>query len=75
MAATDFIALVKKRTKKITRKNLFTDIVNGGLPIRELIQATGSKDAECLIETLAKFHPHPVYINVGIPCWRWKHIK
>ena len=40
-------------------------IINNDLPLNKLVEATGTKDKESLIKTLANLHPHPVYIDVS----------
>lgn len=65
LSTLDFINLICENvTDPETRKNLFMGIINGDLPVRELITATGSENVRALIQTLAEFHPHPVYIDV-----------
>ena len=59
-SALDFVTIVDKRK----RKEILTGIMNKNLPLRELVEATGSQNKESLITTLASFHPHPVYIDV-----------
>ena len=66
LSTLDFINLICENvTDPETRKNLFIGIINGDLPVHELKTATGSENARALIQTLAEFHPHPVYIDVG----------
>ncbi|MEE8289388.1 MAG: hypothetical protein V3R25_08235, partial [Nitrosomonadaceae bacterium] len=44
---------------------VLTGIINNDLPLNKLVEATGIKDKESLIKTLANLHPHPVYIDVS----------
>ena len=60
-SALKFVTMVDKRK----RKEVLTGIINNDLPLDKLVEATGIKDEESLIKTLANLHPHPVYIDVS----------
>ena len=60
-SALQFVTMVDK----IKRKEVLTGIINNDLPLNKLVEATGTKDKESLIKTLANLHPHPVYIDVS----------
>ena len=60
-SALKFVTMVDERK----RKEVLTGIINNDLPLDKLVEATGMKDEENLIKTLANLHPHPVYIDVS----------
>ena len=60
-SALKFVTMVDKRK----RKEVLTGIINNDLPLDKLVEATGIKDEESLIKTLANLHPYPVYIDVS----------
>ena len=60
-SALEFVTMVDKEKKE----EVLTGIINNDLPLDKLVEATGMKDEESLIKTLANIHPHPVYIDVS----------
>ena len=60
-SALKFVTMVDKEKKE----EVLTGIINNDLPLDKLVEATGMKDEESLIKTLANLHPHPVYIDVS----------
>lgn len=70
LATSEFIEMIDKNkaASKELKREVFSGIINGTLPLSKLVVATGNDNWKEFLKIITELHPHPVYIDPETRC-------